>query len=250
MSLSAETHRLMAQMHDFVRSGRDIEIPGVRPDRMLQYRRLVRNVFEDTLNRAYPISVTVLSPEEWGQLIDAFMLKAEPQTPYIWKMPFEFYEFVVNEDFAAQFNRPYLDDLLFFEWIEIDLFTMPDKPVMSFKSEGDFLKETIVLNPDHQILELEFPVHKMPASETLKHRGQYFVLAFRQRESGVVKFVEVDPVLALVWQELAATPQSGEQVVRRILKLLGRGSEEQLTTMVLPFFNDMLLQGAILGFAV
>lgn len=249
MSLMAETQELMNKMHDFVCSDVKINIPGTKPDRLFHYRRLIRNVFEDTLSRAFPITVEVLTAEEWDELVQAFMLKAIPQTPFIWKMPFEFYEFVVNEDFATKFNRPYLDDLLFFEWIEIELFTMPDGIIPSFKEEGDFLEDLIVINPDHQILELEYPVHKMMADETLNHQAQYFILTFRERSSGAVKFVEINPLLAFIWQRLAKKPQSGHQIIRHVVKALPNANKEELVSILLPFFNDMLLQGAIVGFS-
>ncbi len=249
MLLTVETRQLMTKMHDFVRSDAKINIPGIKPDRMLHYRRLIRNVFEETLSKAFPITVEVLTDEEWAELVETFMLKARPQSPFIWKMPFEFYEFVANEDFAAKFHRPYLDDLLFFEWIEIELFTMPDGITPKFRDEGDFLEETIIVNPDHQILELEYPVHKMPADEAVNHQAQYFILTFREQTSGAVKFVEINPLLAFVWQELAKTPQSGHQLIQNMVKILPDTSKETMVSILLPFFNDMLLQGAVLGFS-
>ena len=249
MPLSAETKRLMGTLYDYVRTGREVVLPNADGDRLSNYRRLVRNIFDDTLRRAYPITFEVLSAEEWDDMINTFMEKARPQTPYIWKMPFEFYEFAVNEDFAAQFDRPYLDDLLFFEWIEIEIFTMPDQAIPDFRNEGDFLNDKIVVNPDFRIIELAYPVHTMPAAEAVNHEGQYFVLSFREQESGEVRFVDLSPLLAFVWQELAAKPVTGHQLLQRVYAALPEISEDQLMPVVLPFLNDMLLQGAILGFA-
>ncbi len=248
MPLSFKTQQLMEQMHNFVKGGHNDPIAGVDQQRMKHYRRLIRNVFDDTLRRAYPITVEVLPAKEWDDLVDAFILNDKPQTPFIWKMPFEFYEYVIKEDFAKKLDRPYLDDLLFFEWIEIDLFTMPDRPVPNFRPSGDFLKDRIIINPDHQILQLDYPVHKMPAEQSVKHRGQYFVLAFRTRHSGTVKFVDLTPLLAFIWQELNQHAVSGQALFQKIAQLNPNLSEDYLTLQVMPFFNDMLLQGALLGF--
>ncbi|MHB2149349.1 HvfC/BufC N-terminal domain-containing protein [Calditrichota bacterium LG25] len=249
MSLSAETRQLMEKMYGYILSGSEVSIPGTDAQRMTHYRRLVRNIFSDTLRRAFPITVEILTSAEWDALLEAYMREARPQTPYIWKMPYEFYAFVVEKDYAGEFKRPYLDDLLFFEWIEIDVFTMPDQPLPEFRSEGDFLKEKIALNPDHKIIELEYPVHKMAADETPPFRGQYFVLVFRELDSGQVKFVEISPLLALVWQHLQGKRQTGQEAIESVVELLGETTYEQLTPVILPFFNDMLLQGAVLGFS-
>ncbi len=248
MSLSVETKRLMENFYTFVRTGKEVNLPNADGNRLGHYRRLVRNVFDDTLRRAYPITVEDLTQDEWNLMVDAFMGEAAPQTPYIWKMPFEFYEFVLNADFAGRFNKPYLDDLLYFEWIEIELFTMPDKVAPRVRFEGDFMQDRIVANPESKVIELEYPIHRMGTASAVLQKGRYFVLAFRSRKDGEVRFVDVSPLLAYIWQELQNEAVSGAQLFERATKLIGM-SDEQLKPLILPFFNDMLLQGAILGFA-
>ncbi len=248
MSLTAETQNVMEKMYTAIRTEKTLAIPGVDVKRMSHYRRLVKNIFDDTLRRAYPLTVEVLSQAEWQQLVTRFLQEAAPQTPFLWKMPYEFYVFVTEKNFAEQWHYPFLEDLLFFEWIEIEMFTMPDLPLPPFRTNGDFLNETIVPNPHCRIIELEFPVHKMAAQTTEKHKGQYFVLTFRHLESGSVKFVEISPLLAFLWQQLLQNPTSGHRLFQILTNTVPEISAEALPSMVLPFFNDMLLQGAILGF--
>ncbi len=248
MLLNEQTRNNMVKMATFVKTGVLQKMEGVRQDRLHHYRRLVRNVFEDTLQKAFPITYQVLDVQQWKTLIDRFMAEHRAQTPYVWKMPFEFYQFVVTNDFASTWNRPYLDDLLYFEWIEIEVFTMPDAEVFEVRSEGDFLKEVVVINPEFRLIQLEFPVFKMPAEETLEHRGQYFLLAFRHRPSGVVKFVELNPLLAFVFQSMAEQPKTGNQMIAELCNQFEQMDAAYLKTILLPFFNDLFLQGAILGF--
>ncbi len=248
MLLNEQTRNNMVKMAAFVKTGVPQKMEGVRQDRLQHYRRLVRNVFEDTLQKAFPITFQVLDAQQWKTLVNRFMAEHRAQTPYVWKMPFEFYQFVVTNDFASVWSRPYLDDLLYFEWIEIEVFTMPDVDVLNVRPEGDFLNEVVVMNPEYCLIELEFPVFKMPAEETLEHRGQYFLLAFRHRPSGVVKFVELNPLLAFVFQSMAENSKTGNQMITELVEQFKQMDSAYLKTILLPFFNDLFLQGAILGF--
>ncbi len=249
MSLSVETKRLMEDFYTYVQTGNEVNLPNVDANRLRHYRRLVRNVFDDTLRRAYPITVEDLTQDEWAFMVDAFMGEAAPQTPYIWKMPFEFYEFALNADFAGRFNKPYLDDLLYFEWIEIELFTMPDKVAPRVRFDGDFMQDRIVANPESKVIELEYPIHRVGTASAVLQKGRHFVLAFRVQDSGQVRFVEIDALLALLWQRLREKPVSGRELFTNTAKMIAF-PQAQIETAALPFFNDMLLQGALLGFSV
>lgn len=248
MRLASETRDIMESFADYVRSGQPGDIPGVRKDRIHHYRRLVRNVFEDTLRQAYPITFEILSDAEWQTLIDEFMARHQAKSYQVWKMPFEFYKFTVNQNFAHRFHKPYLNDLLYFEWIEIEVYTMPDAPLPQFELQGDLLTDRLVLNKDYRLIELEYPVFKMPAKEANKNKGHYFLLVFRTIDEGVVRFVEINPLLTLFWEALAPKPQTSLTVLNDVARVLKVEKIDPLIQIILPFLNDMLLQGGILGF--
>lgn len=224
------------------------DLPGVKYERLTEYRRLVRNVFDGTLRQAFPITSEVLSGIEWNQMVDAFMAQHPAQNYRVWKMPHEFYRFVSEMDFARIFNRPYLNDLLYFEWMEIEVFTMPDETLPLFETEGDFLRHRLILNPEFRLIELEYPVFKMAADEARKRKGRYFLLIFRHVESGAVRFVELSPFLALLWQLLSETPLSGYDVLLQLKEQLAFDDVQPMVKLALPFYKDMFVQGGILGF--
>ena len=44
-------------------------------------------------------------------------------------------------------QKPYLEDLLYFEWMEIEVHTMPDKPYPDYQSRGNIFMDRLALNP-------------------------------------------------------------------------------------------------------
>ena len=150
------------------------------------YKELIHYRFKEVLLSAFPRFFELLEEEKINELIVAF-IKSKPQTPYIWKMPDEFRHFLSTTDLAQSY--PFMDDLLWFEWIEIELF-MGDyhlKEPQTFSWQASY-----TLSPSALIKELNFPVHY---EEDYDQGGIHPLLMFYNFQTHDVHFQEITPFL-------------------------------------------------------
>src|SRR5210317_158344 len=115
MHLRKETITIQENLGEYCRTGHHQELPGLTPGRIHHYRRLISNVVHDTLRTAFPISVAALGEETWRLLVEEFFSSGLPQTPQVWKLPFEFYTFHASRETGQRIQRPFLEELLYFE---------------------------------------------------------------------------------------------------------------------------------------
>ncbi|HYG53588.1 MAG TPA: putative DNA-binding domain-containing protein, partial [Flavobacteriales bacterium] len=126
--LRPETKSIQSKMAAYCREPEFTDaIEGSKPGRLHNYRRLVFNIIEDTLADAYPITRSMMDDEEWIDMVNAFFSKHNCQSTQLWRMPFELVEFVENHEYHTKIGRPYLLELLYFEWLEIEVYQSPDK---------------------------------------------------------------------------------------------------------------------------
>ena len=231
MPLDEKTASYQMELAQVCRDGKITPIPGVTEESAQVYRDLVRNGIEDTLRRAYPIAHAYLHRIEstainasslslWNTLVDRFIAEGNLQTPELWRMPENFLEFIIDQKSAETYNLPYLEDLLEFEWSEIELFMMPDRidPLLyRTKKEGEGL---IIPTPEFDLLNLKYPVFRINPEELPKEEGQFFLLVFRHPLTRLVRFIELSPLVALVIESLTFSPQSRGQLIERCFDFL------------------------------
>lgn len=194
MLLSKNTQHIQEAVAKYCISGEIIELPNTSIERLSNYKRLVNNILIDTIESAYPITVANIEDEIWDVWVQQFIQNHNCQTPIIWQLPFEFYQFVVENYFQEQYQLPILNELLYFEWLEIEMFMMEDAPLDNFKTDGNIEYDNIYLNPESQIIQLNYPLHKFIPKEAIELKGNYFVLIFRELTEKILQFVQVSPI--------------------------------------------------------
>ena len=85
------------------------------------YRKLIFYRFDDVLASTYPRFRARLSDKKWERLVHAY-IATDVRTPYMWEMPREFVRFAPG--FVGR-RKAYLKDLLWYEWIEVELMMTP-----------------------------------------------------------------------------------------------------------------------------
>ncbi|TAJ13956.1 hypothetical protein DMA11_07125 [Marinilabiliaceae bacterium JC017] len=248
MLLNTETKTIQEKLAGYCRTGEPVEIPGVKHDRLHNYRRLVFNVINSTIQQAYPITREWLPDEEWQYLVNEFFKKHDAQTPQVWKLPFEFYQFISNNHYADELNKPALNDLLWFEWLEIEVHTMPDQIIPDYRSKGNLSSDKLVINPHLVLTKLTYPIHKMGGNEAALHEGLYFILIYRQKDTGNVRFMEISALHVFVIEELLKSPWSIEQLLPDISSLFGLDDYQTLSQHLFHFCSDILDKQILLGY--
>lgn len=162
----------------------------VEPWRMEVYRDIFFRNMLGLLSSLFPVVKSVLSDDEWRQLVRDFYANHRCETPLFPSIAGEFVEYVCNERPANQ-ERWFLPELVRFEWVQLFLQNsmdeLPDLP------EGiDWqLGVKPVLSPLCVPLLASFPVH-CACTGVLPDRqegGAVYLLVYRNR-SDQVKVME------------------------------------------------------------
>jgi hypothetical protein len=248
MYLNNDTIELQEKLAQYCRTGIFTKLEGVDENRVTHYRRLVFNNINNTLKQAYPITQEWLTKAEWDLLVQSFFKEHLAQTPKIWEMPKEFMEYVKDKKLAYQLAKPSLNDLLLFEWLEIEVHTMPDTDVLFVKDHGDYLKETVVLNPHYCLQHLQYPVHVLNAGEAIHKKGDWFIYLFRHPDTGAVEFLNISALHVFVLEKLYDEPQPFEGILSLVSSVFGIADIEYIRKHFIQFFTDLQNKGAILGF--
>lgn len=249
MLLKTETSKIQEDLAKFCRSGElTTKIPVSREASLSHYRRLVFNVVKNALKQAYPITHKLLKGKEWNTLVKRFFIEHDCQTPQVWKMPEEFAIYVKESGYVEKSDRPYLNDLLLFEWTEIEVHTMPDKDIPPIKKEGNLFSNILVLNPEFRMLNLKYPIHIRPGGEAARLEGNYYVLIFREPETGRVKFISLSMLFAFVTEQLSTHDIPLKQLIKDCKKIFEIEDESKLKKEMVAFAEDLLYQKMILGF--
>lgn len=247
MQLLNTTYKNQSNLAAYCRTGKLTDIPGIKQDNVSHYRRLVYNVVDDMLQNAYPLTHELLSAKEWKSAVNDFFANHPCQSPQVWYMPKEFYQYLFESRHPLISKYVFLEELLQFEWAEVELFMMEDKQV-EFSAYGDILFSRLVLNPEHQLLSFQFPVHRKKAKYiTLTDKANYFVIAHRNKEGEVI-FIDVAPALVRLIEYLSATPMSIKDLFSAFeeeykIKLNGEDQKN-----IIHFFENACRQQLIIGF--
>lgn len=248
MSLLNETREIQDRLGNYCKTGKLEEIPGLTSGRVQHYRRLVYNVVKNTMNQAYPITRSALDSTIWEEMVNTFFSEHTTHSPQVWKLPLEFYEYHYSVDTAKHLNLPYLNDLLYFEWLEIKIHTMPDGKIPALKVDGDLLTDPLVLNPDHQILRLEYPVHKVAVQSLEREKGEYYLLIFREPDSGNVRFLDLSVLHSFILMRIHESNDPIQEFKGDIAKLAGIESELFLNDYLKTFISDLKNLQMVMGF--
>ncbi len=248
MKLRSETAEIQELLGKYCKTGVEVEIPGITEGRVHHYRRLVYNVVKNTMDQAYPITAASMKEEEWDSLVDTFFSNHPTTSTQIWKLPYEFYQYHFSSDTANKINRPYLNDLLYFEWAEIEIHTMKDKVFEKFAVEGNPISDQLVVNPEYELIQLEYPVHLKAVQGIEEHKGDYYVLLYREQETGNVKFLELSVLHAYILSKISETGASISSFKGEIARISNVESEKYLDMYLLEFVDSLMQRDLILGY--
>lgn len=246
MLLKEETKNIQSQLSGYCRDGKIMPIQGASENRLPTYRRLVFNVIRDTLSQAYPISYEVLDREEWGNLVYEFFKEHNCQNHEVWKMPYELVEYVEATEYHIKLGKPYLLELLYFEWLEIEIHGHEDQEIEPFIPFTGDMSQTLVINPYIKIVQLEYPVHKLSHKELEANKGNYFIMIYRAVETDKVHFSELSNFSAHLISSLISNNQRVDQMLDNIAEK-SNIEKEALYSAARDFLNQMQEKGVVLG---
>lgn len=248
MQLRSETAEIQELLGQYCKTGKEVNLPGITEGRVHHYRRLVYNVVKNTMSQAYPITVASMDEEEWDGLVNDFFSNHPTISTQIWKLPYEFYQYHYSNASGEKIGKAYLNDLLYFEWAEIEIHTMPDKEVAAYTADGNPLKDRIVLNPEHKLIQLSYPVHLHAVQDIEQKKGNYYVLLFREPETGNVKFLDLSILHAFILARIFEDEVAIESFKGEIARIAQVESEKYLDDYLIEFIKNLRDRQMIFGY--
>jgi len=248
MSLLQETKEIQSKMALFCRTGNFVELPGITPNRLHHYRRLIYNIFEENLESSFPISFEYIENKKWQEMLNEFFGHHNCQSYQVWQVPGEFYAYAEKNNFASKYQIPYLTDLLRFEWEEMVVYNMEDIPFPENKNQGDLLNDLLAVNPEFKLLQLEYPVHTHNPIEACSLKGSYFVLLYRESETGKVQFIDLSVWYALIIEQITTQDVTVQNLINEAPKFFGELKMNDFTKKTLLFLEELRTRKLIIGF--
>lgn len=248
MAYNDSTGQYQRMLASYTRTGVATAIPGTREEGIMRYRTMIYTIVNDSLSTSYPLTKKLLSPEAWEKAVHEYFSAHACMSPYLWRMPLEFYAYIKEHRSDLIQAYPCLADLLLVEWVEIEVFMMEDEEVF-YTEKGIVETEPLVLNPACAVQYFQYPVYSKAAAEiTAADAAHYFLLTHRHPETGKVGFLEIAPMFARMFEWLAEQPQSIDQLIREFTNESGISITTINRKNIVSFFQTCLRMKIILGF--
>jgi len=245
--LKTSTYQAQNIFAQYCRDGKEVAIQGVKSERLPHYRWLVFNVVKEALETTYPISFKYIDSEIWDEMVFQFFSVYKCSDPQVWRMPVEFYEFCKEENFSEKHQLPFLYDLLYFEWLEVELYMMEDITFPKFGDSENWFDRRIAVTPEYRIIKLEYPVHMEKPFDTVNKKGDYFLLLFREKETGRIQFVNLSVLFAFLVENIVLADKTLAEILNDILYIFGINDIEILQSETLKFLKDLKKRGFVVG---
>ena len=209
-----------------------LPLPAQDTNRLQAYQELVFHRFNEVISNCFPLSREHIGEVRLKELITLFM-HAKPKTPFIWQTPNEFRAFLKEN--ALVDDLAFIHDLLWFEWIEVELFMGEYKAlhVKDFSWDNDYR-----LASNTRIKDLEYKVFE----GEYETQGAYWVLGYYDIASGDVLFRELNEVLYLF---LMTQEERGTQKALRHIATLAEADNEEVKAVLQEALDTLVKEGVM-----
>lgn len=220
---------------------------GIEPRRMAVYTDLFFNNIASLLAGNFPVVHSLHDEAAWRDLVRGFCRDHRSQTPLFTEFPGEF---IAHLEQRADLRESFLPELAHYEWSELalnlderDIAQTPHDP------DGDVLDGVPVVSPLARMLAYRFPVHRIGPQFRPDEPGPTPTLLLLVRDrADVVRFLEVDPLSALLMERLQDnTRLSGLACLERLLDELGRAGDPTLQASGVTMLARLRERDALLG---
>ncbi len=157
-------------------------------ERLRVYKDLVFNRFYDCLETSFPLFTSFIGSGTLAELVGEF-LKEPHRSPFLIDVAENFVYFLLRKKPDLSREKPFLIELLRYEWLRIELYNAPD-PMYS----GSFsFQSHLSLSPSARLVRFIYPVHRLTDSHRGKNppKGRYNLLMFRTPEEFTIKDIEL-----------------------------------------------------------
>ncbi|MDH5190984.1 MAG: putative DNA-binding domain-containing protein [Gammaproteobacteria bacterium] len=217
--------------------------------RMAAYRELFYNNIDDQLGNAFPVIKSILSEQHWDEIVRDFYHVHESHTPLFSEIPQEFISYLEHERNNDN-DPPFLLELAHYEWVELALAILDEKPDLNkININGDLFSDIPVLSPAAWPLSYHWPVHQLSAEnqpETLPEHPSLLVVYRDDQDE--IHFMEINTVtarlLALIKEN---TEFTGKQLLAQISDEMQYPDPDSLIDAGKTILKDMQKRTILVG---
>lgn len=149
------------------------------------YQKLVFNRYEEIVKSTFIEFCKYISKKELEKSIYAF-LKNPPNTPFVWQIANDYRKFVKKQKLFH--NRKYLYELLYFDWIEVEIYMKEYKKIKKPKFSWD---NSYFLSPWSRIKKFKFDI----INKEYEQKRENFLIIYYDYKSDEVLFREINEFL-------------------------------------------------------
>lgn len=228
MTNKSHSFSLQMDLGNYCRTGVNEPETSIQ-EHTFQYRRLVFNVVKDSLKNAFPLTRKYIGKKRWKKMVSDFFENHKCQTPQVWKLPQEFCDYYEKNPLPFKKEFDFIQELLQYEWLEIEVFMMEDLPFDAFKTNPNSNQNIVVPNPEIRILPLSFPIHQKKIKKITKaDKGQYFVAIHRNFETKQVQFNDLSypfVEMLMAFHEKETSIAEGIEILKKYSQDLAEATE-------------------------
>jgi len=223
-------------------------IAGVPAERMAVYEEVVFNNLFESVSACFPVAQKVLGKRKWLKLVQAFLREYSANSPLFRKIPEQFLQFLETADSDLKHTLPpYLYSLCQYEWVELFVASMADaKHKGNIDPSGDLAKHQPIFTATMQLLDYEYPVHKISQRYKPEQKESTQLLVYRNAEDQV-KFIALNAVTYRLLSLLQQQAITSEQALTLIARELHHTQPESIIKFGLGILEDLRKQGVIIG---
>ncbi|RXJ68643.1 hypothetical protein CRV08_07420 [Halarcobacter ebronensis] len=155
------------------------------------YQKLVFQRYYEVIKNSFPLFMKEIENEELEKSIKAFM-KDTPNTPFMWKVPKYYKNFVKNSKLFD--DKKYLYDLLYFDWIEIEIYMKEYKS----KKLGSFsFNESFKLSKSARVKRFKYDI----INKNYKQKRENFLVIYYDFQTNEVIYREINQLIYLLLKD-------------------------------------------------
>jgi len=174
------------------------------------YQKLVFYRFEEIVKSTFIEFCKYISEDELEKSIYSF-LKNPPSTPYVWQIANDYRKFVKKQKLFH--NRKYLYELLYFDWIEVEIYMKEYKEI----KKKDFNWENgYKLAPSARLKRFDFDI----INKDYENTRENFLIIYYDYKSDEVLYREINQFLYVLIKK-----SNKKESISKILEILCKENE-------------------------
>lgn len=244
-AFSAHQRIFTAHVRDPLAAPAPADVP---PARMRVYRELLYKNVDGSLSACFPVLKSILGATAWDELVRQFFAQHRCRTPIYRELPGELLSWFDDAGDSLKLP-PFARELAHYEWIELALTIDPARiEDVAADPNGDLLAGIPVVSPLARILDYAFPVHRLAAdyAPMAAPAARTHLVVYRDRRD-VMRFMELNPLTALLLQQLRAHAGTGGEALTRIACAHPHLDASAVRAGGAAIFKDLLSRDVLLG---